>query len=151
MEWAIGAGMFALRLVGLIWAIGGVVTLAMVASQLRDGDRLQETRRAEPEHADLLNRLALDRSRAVWIGVGGVLTVITGVLLLAESHHGVIALAALVLHQTLYARRQAIEIERQPDMAELSSLARSTRHAAMVSTFVFMIALLVWHAGGFHG
>lgn len=133
-----------LRLVGVLWLVGGALTLREV----------WRWRFMDPALAALEAALAslpgqdavADTGRNRWLLIGGVLTVASGAGLLVATPWALGPLTALVVHQILYARRQARRVSHAStpigkDFAEISPPAQ---RAAWFSLGVWAVALVLW-------
>lgn len=136
-----------LRGVGLLWVVGGALTVHQ-ARQLHDIDRLTdeiETLAGEaggeagpPEAGE---DVPDDRHRKIWIGLGGLMVFLAGCALLAASWLAAVLACLVCLHQTAYAARQALRTRRARGEEEkaMEALAPSTRNATL---FAFLVAAL---------
>lgn len=133
-----------LRLMGVIWIIGGVFVIQTARTTILIDRATDKIERLTGELGVSLDDQPVasseqDRGRDRWLLIGGILTLVCGAGLVASSRLVLVPLTLLVVHQGLYARRQWI-------MSSLASNEEDAEEARMTSTAQngAITAVVVW-------
>ncbi|GEM_PF-2739724 len=134
---------WALKLLGLAWAIGGVYVIITVRNTYGLEVALDTIESALPDDED---EAVADPGRHRWMAVGGVLTTITGVGLVLSNPWVMAPLTLLLIHQLLYARRQdkRVDAANTDEGRQVAAMSASAARAARFSVIVWGVAALLF-------
>ena len=146
---------WALRLFGVLWIVGGIFTihqartsafldraigtLEEAADRFADGD----------DHDSLEPDSTLDVARSYLLLTGGVLTLASGAAMVITRPWMLVPLTLLIVHQGLYALRQHRRVKRaqSEDEAEEAAMSPQARNGAVTAVVVWLVAMSLVSTG----
>lgn len=140
-----------LKAIGLLWFVGAFVVIRQSRLELVIDDATSKIEKIEADLSsefDALSRPA-DRARAYWLLVGGVLTLLSGIGLMASHRYVVVPLTLLVLHQGVYAWRQNWRSKNATDAetAETEAMSPQAQNGALSALVVWIAAGILFYRG----
>lgn len=140
-----------LKIFGVLWVVGGAFVIRECWRErgldraIEKLDELSEELGVGTDDGE--EDIPFDPGRTNWLLVGGVLTLVSGLVLVFPFWWGVWVLSGLVLHQSLYAWRQFVlaRAAKSPEAANEAAMTPSARNGAMIAVGVWILfSSLVW-------